>query len=221
MKQYNVYIRNTNKKAQREFSLSVDELMAKPEEERNDRENEFVRYYLTLMPVGVGDCVANKICRKIERAFDGYVGRHNAESDFDYTIMKSGAEYSTTQYNAILRLFEDYNRRIRDYTVFASRERIDQDEVIAGMYMMGVEFRNACDAACSNAQTLCDILLDICYRRSCTKKFAWSMCGKEIVGNLLKKNGGNIRFPVLDPDGTIVFGGNKFSFSEKEIGVIE
>jgi len=221
MKQYNTYIRNTNKKAQREFSLSIDELMEKPEPELNEREREFVRYYLNCMPVGIGDCVTNQICRRFEKAFDGYVGRHNAESDFDYTIMKSGVEYSTKQYNSILRLFDDYNRRIRDYTVFASRERVDSDEAIANMYMMKVEFRNACDAACSNSQVLCDILLDICYQRSCTKKFAWSMCGKEIVGNLLQKNDNRIRFPVLDPDGTIVFGGNKFSFSEKEIGVIE
>ncbi len=218
MKQYNAYIRNTNKKAQREFSLSVEELMAKPEAERSDRENEFVRYYLSLMPVGIGDCVTNKICRRFEQAFDGYVGRRNAASDFDYTVMKSGAEYSSAQYNAILRLFEDYNRRIRDYTVFAGRERVDPDEVIASMYMMKVEFRNACDAVCSNAQTLCDILLDICYRRSCTKKFAWSMCGKEIIGNLLKKNGGLIRFPVPDPEGAVMFGGNRFTFIEKRIG---
>lgn len=221
MKQYNTYIRNTNKKAQREFSLSIDELMEKPESELNEREQEFIRYYLNCMPVGIGDCVTNQICRRFEKAFDGYVGRHNAESDFDYTIMKSGAEYSTKQYNSILRLFDDYNRRIRDYTVFASRERVDSDEAIANMYMMKVEFRNACDAACSNSQVLCDILLDICYQRSCTKKFAWSMCGKEIVGNLLQKNDNRIRFPVLDPEGTIVFGGNRFSFSEKEIGVIE
>ena len=89
------------------------------------------------------------------------------------------------------------------------------------MYMMKIEFRNACDAACSNAQSLCDILLDICYQRSCTKRFAWNMCGKEIIGNLLQKNGNRIHFPVLDQEGTVEFGGNRFSFYEKEIGVIE
>lgn len=221
MKQYNTYIKNTDKKAQRVFSMSIDEMLGKDPRELGEGEQEFIRYYLTCMPVGISDCVTNRICRKFEAAFDGYVGRHNAVTEFDYTIMKSGAEYSHSQYNAILRLFEDYNRRIRDYVVFASRERIDNDEAISHMYMMKIEFRNACDAACSNSQSLCDILLDICYQRSCTKRFAWNMCGKEIIGNLLQKNGNRIHFPVLDQEGTIEFGGNRFSFCEKEIGVIE
>lgn len=221
MKQYNTYIKNTNKKAQREFSISIDELTAKPDDELTDRQREFVRYYLACMPVGISECVTNRICKRFEQAFDGYIGRHNAETEFDYTIMKSGAEYSRSQYNSILRLFDDYNRRLRDYAVFASRERVDGDEAISHMYMMKIEFRNACDAACSNAQVLCDILLDICYQRSSTKRFAWSMCGKEIIGNLLQKNDNRIHFPTLDPSGDIEFGGNRFTFYEKEIGVIE
>lgn len=221
MKQYNTYIKNTNKKAQREFSMSINEMLEKDPAELSENEQEVIRYYLACMPVGISDCVTNRICRKFEDAFDGYVVRHNSETEFDYTMMKSGAEYSHSQYNAILRLFDDYNHRIRDYAVFASRERIDSDEAISHMYMMKIEFRNACDAACSNAQSLCDILLDICYQRSCTKRFAWNMCGKEIIGNLLQKNGNRIHFPVLDQEGTIEFGGNRFSFYEKEIGVIE
>lgn len=217
MKQYNTYIKNTNKKAQREFSMSVDEMLKKMPDDLSEREKEFIHYYFACMPVGISDCVTNRICRKFEEAFDGYIGRHNAETSFDYTIMKSGAEYSRSQYNAILRLLEDYNRRIRDYTVFVSRERIDSDEAISRMYMMKIEFRNACDIACSNAQSLCDILLDICYQRSCTKQFAWTMCGKEIIRNLLHKNGNRIHYPTLDPDGPIEFGGNRFSFCEKRL----
>lgn len=221
MRQYNTYIKNTNKKAQREFSMSIDEMLEKSVDDLSEQEREFVHYYLNCMPVGISDCVANRICRRFEDAFDGYVGRHNAETEFDYSMMKSGVEYSRSQYNAIMRLLEDYNRRFKDYAVFASRERVDSDEAISHMHMMKIEFRNACDAACSNAKVLCEILLDICYQRSCTKHFAWSMCGKEIVENLLQKNGNQIHFPVMDQDGDIEFGGKRFSFSKKEIGVIE
>lgn len=220
MRQYNTYIKNANKKAQREFSKSIGELMAATRDALSEREREFLHYYHLLMPVGDSNCVTNRICRRFEEAFDGYVGRHNAETEFDYTIMKSGAEYSRAQYNAILRLFEEYNRRLQDYAVFASRERVDSDEAIYHMYLMQNEFRAACDGACSNAQCLCDILLDICYQRSSTKRFAWQMCGKEIIENLLQKNGSRIHFPVIDPDGEIVFGGNRFQFKEKEMGCL-
>uniref|UniRef100_UPI0018AB6E68 RNA dependent RNA polymerase n=1 Tax=Flavonifractor plautii TaxID=292800 RepID=UPI0018AB6E68 len=71
MKHYNTYIKNTNKKAQREFSISVEEMLEKEPDELSEREREFIHYYLACMPVGISDCVTNRICRRFERAFDG------------------------------------------------------------------------------------------------------------------------------------------------------
>ena len=221
MRQYNTYIKNTSKKSQREFSMTIDELLLKDDLARTEQEQEFIRYYLNCMPVGVGDCVTNRICKRFEQEFDGYLGKHSASEDFNYEIMKSGIEYSKSQYTSILRLFEDYNRRVRDYTIYANRERIDSDEVFSHTQMMRAEFRSACDIVCSNSKCLCDILLDICYRRSCTKNFVWNMCGKEIVNNLLEKNDHKICFPVMDPDGSIEFSGNRFSFYKKEVDITE
>jgi hypothetical protein len=173
------------------------------------------------MPVGTGNCVVNIICKKFEDEFDGYVSRHCTDAAFDYSILKSGAEYSVSQFKAVTRLFDDYSRRLKDYMVFVARERIDSDEAISRMIIMRHEFRNACDAICSNAESLCDMLLDVCYRKSCTKQFVWSICGEEIVANLLKKNGNMINFPVLDDEGDIEYGGNMFTFMSKEIGGAE
>lgn len=221
MRRYNTYIRNSNKKSQREFATPISDLLEKQDSELSEQEREFVKYYLSCMPVGIGDCVTNRICRKFEAAFDGYVGKHNSSTEFDYTIMKGESEYSKSQYATILRLFEDYNRRIRDYTIFANRERVDSDEAIAHKSRMRDEFRIACDAACSNAQTLCDIILDISYQRSGIKSFAWSICGEEIINSLLNNNRNLIRFPVRSDTGDIEFCGNRFEMHEKEIGVVE
>ena len=221
MKRYNAYIKNSDKKAQREFNMSITEMLEKYPDGLNKREQDFIQYYKSRMPVGTSGCVINRICRRFEEEFDGYVGRHNAATQFDYTIMKGNSEYSRTQLTAISKLLEEFNRRLRDYKVFASRERIDSDEAIVSMHAMQEEFRAACNAICSNAECLCDILLDVCYQKSCTKQFVWSMCGEEIIGNLLQKNDNLIHFPSLDPNGDIEFGGNRFSFIQKEIGVSE
>lgn len=95
MKQYNTYIKNTDRNALREFQMTVDELCAIPENERNERQNEFLNFFYKRMPVGMGDCVMNKICRRFEDAFDGYIGKHNAAVKFDYRIMRSDAEYKS------------------------------------------------------------------------------------------------------------------------------
>lgn len=217
MKQYNTYIKNTNKNALREFQMTVDELMEIPEERRTERQNDFLRYYRKRMPVGINDCVMNKICRRFEREFDGYLGRHNSVTEFDYTIMKSGAEYTRSQYNAILKLYEDYNKRLRSYAVFTKYERVDKDDAFAKRLDMRYEFTKECAKICPNREALCDIVLDICYTKSSTKRFAWEMCGDEIIKNLLRRSGGTISYPTIDSNGDIEYGGGKFSMQKTRL----
>lgn len=211
MKQYNTYIKNTNKNAMREFQMTVDELMEIPASEQTERQKDFIRYYHSRMPVGNNDCVMNRICRRFEREFDGYLGRHNADTEFDYTIMKSEVEYSRSQFNAISKLYESYNKRLRNYAVFASYERVDEYDTFSRMLEMRNEFIQECTKECPDRFALCNIVLDICYQKSSTKRFAWEMCGDEIIQNLLKRNGGIISYPTLDVDGDITFGGNRFT----------
>ena len=221
MKQYNTYIKNTNKSALREFQMTVDELYDIPEGERTEHQKDFLRYYEKRMPVGMNDCVMNRICRRFEEEFDGYLGRHNASTDFDYTIMKSGAEYTRSQYNTIAKLYESYNKRLRSYAVFANYERVDEYDTFSRMSEMLGECEQECVKVCPNRFVLCDIVLDICYTKSSTKRFAWEMCGSEIIQNLLRRNGGTITYPALDPDGDIEYGGNKFSIQETRMEVTD
>ena len=221
MRQYNSYIKNTNKKSLREFSVPTDALLGKPRESMTPSEIEFADYYYACMPVGTGDCVVNRICRRFEEEFDGYIGKHSDECVFDYTIMKSGVKYSRSQYDAVLALFGEYGRRVKEYTIFASRERVDEDLVADNLQLLKQEFRSACDSVCSNSCALCDIVLDICYCKNGMKHFAWGVCGDEIIRNLLMNNGGKISFPTLDPDGDIEFCGKTFSVQVKEVDIPE
>lgn len=218
MKQYNTYIKNTNKNAMREFQMTVDELMEIPQSELTDRQKDFLRYYRSRMPVGTNDCVMNRICRRFEKEFDGYLGIHNADVEFDYTVMKSGAEYSKSQYNAIAKLYENYNKRLRSYAVFANYERVDEYDTFSRMIEMKNDFIQECTRVCPNRFALCDIVLDICYQRSSTKRFAWEMCGNEIIENLLAKNNDTISYPTLDSNGNILYCGNRFLMKEQTIG---
>lgn len=219
MKQYNTYIKNTNKNALREFQMTVDELMEIPENERTERQNDFLRYYRKRMPVGTNDCVMNRICRRFEKEFDGYLGRHNALAEFDYTIMKSGTEYTHSQYASIAKLYEDYNNRLRNYVVFAKCDHMDEYEMFSRMAEMREEFERECAKVCPNTDALCDIVLDICYTRSSTKRFAWEMCGNEIIQNLLRRNGAMITYPVIEQNGDIEYRGNRFSMKKTKMEV--
>lgn len=218
MKQYNTYISNTNKKALREFRVSVDELLHKDETELSTQEAEFLKYYKARVPVGMNDCVMNRICRRFEDEFDNYIAKHCSDDTFDYSIMKSGSEYTTTQFNAVAKLHAEYMKRVRDFMQFAARERIDEDENRVRRSMMVQDFVRDCLQVCSNSKQLCDILLDICYKKEGSKQFVWDIASEDIIDNLIGNNGGRLLYPTRDENGDIEFGGERFAIAVKMIG---
>lgn len=222
MKQYNQYIKNTNRNCLREFQMTVDELRMVPADELTERQSDFLRYYDYRMPVGTGDCVMNKICKRFEQEFDGYIRKHNSKIKFDYTIMKNASEdYTTTQYKAIKKLYEDYNKKMQSYTVFAQSEKIDKYDAFTELSEMNAEFRQSCDIICQNESALCNIVLDLCYQKSSSKRFAWNMCGSEIIHNLLLNHNHTVNFPTLDADGDIEYCGERFKIVSKKLEVNE
>ena len=214
MRQYNTYIKNSKKKAVREFSMSVDELESTPTKDRTERENEFLHYYYKHFPVGYGDCVMNRICRRFEEEFDGYLLKQKPDVAFDYTIMKSGQSFTRTQVQKLSDAYNTFSRRNKDYVVYQKFERVDEYEAITHYEELRQNFIRTCSIICSNKYVLCDILLDMCYKRNNTKKMVWDLCGNEIIANLLRRSGGTISFPIKDDDGTIEYGGERFSICE-------
>ena len=215
--QYNTYIKNTNKKCVREFRVTIEELLSKDSTELSFEEAEFIKFYYQRMPIGTHNCVMNKICRRFESEFDGYLLKNSTEEYFDYEIMKSGEEYSAKQYSEVKRIFEQYTKRLQEYMQFAKRERIDEDECSAKKSLMVYEFKAECEQVCSNSSQLCDIILDLCYSRSGSKQFCWDICGEEIINNLLAKNNNKISYPTIDDYGDIEFGGKRFVMISKEV----
>ena len=210
MRQYNTYKRNTDRNALREFGMTVGEMQALPCSSLTDRQREFLRYYEYRMPVGTRNCVMNRICRRFEEEFDGFVAKQKSKGEFDYTILCSSEPYTARQYQAVRHLYDAYTERTRSYAMFTEYERVDDDEAGRVMADINAEFNRECFMACPNGRVLCNILLDVCYTTNTSKRFVWRMAGWEIIQNLLDRSGGVISFPVLDPDG-----------ETKEIGVTE
>lgn len=217
MSKYNTYIKNTNKKCIREFRQTVSELLSKPPESLTPEEKNFINYYTQRMPVGIHDCVMNKICKRFEREFDDYFSESPSSCEFDYTFMKSGIEYTPLQFEAILKLYKRYSKRLQEYLQVSKDERIDNDEITARRNLLIYDFRTECEKVCSNTSQLCDIVLDLCYQRSDSKQFCWDMCGEDIIENLLERNGRKLKYPSLCGTGDIKFCGKRFEIKEKSV----
>jgi len=218
MKQYNTYIKNTDRNALRQFGIRVADMRSAPYSELNEQQREFLRYYDYRMPVGTNDCVMNRICRRFEEEFDSHVKKHNERVTFDYSIMRGDAEYTPFQYQSIKKLHDAYCKQIRNYAVVAGYERIDDIETLATLTMLNDEFRKQCAIVCPDREELSSIILDICYRKSSTKKFAWEMCGAEIIKHLLDRNGQKFNVPVSDATGDFEYCGDRYKCLTLSLG---
>ncbi len=217
------YISDSSKKCQIQHRHTITELIEK--KEKSENEEEFLNYYYKHMPVGIHGCITNKICWRIEKEFDTYIKETNESSYFDCSILKSSeVDETSSEYNKtkikIEKIYNNYCDKVSKFQQNIKVTRIDEDSIINEKYIMVQAFKQECYLLCPNKYMLANIVLDICYFSNKSKQFAWDLCGKIFIENLLKKNDYLISFPTQDQNGNIEFAGKKFIMKYKKIGGI-
>ena len=208
------YIKSVKSNCKIRFGKSLDDLYA--EENKSEEELLFIYNYEKYMPISRAPGTMNKICWKIEEAFRTTDVLPNVE--FDYSILKSEAEYSTEDYEAIKRLYDEYNDNMQLFLKGAKKNDVQKEERDAFVAQMIEEFSNSCYAICPDGEVLANIIVDVCYTTNKNKSFAWEVVGEEIFYNVLKNNGYTLNIPVKDDEGDIEFGGQRFSLLTTQIG---
>ena len=209
--EYERYIKDNELKCEWQFDMTIDEL--ENLQEKTDVQKKFLEVYYKKMPLGINNCVVNRICRKIESMFD--IKRIADKDFFDYGIYKNNSEYDKDTYKQIETLYKEYCKQVKLYVENANINKVSTEDKHMNEYLMNNNFRRKCYQICPNEDMLCNIVLDMCYTSSNeSKKFAWDMCGKAIIKNMLIKNNHMIKFPEFDTDGDIEFHGERFSIKE-------
>lgn len=113
------------------------------QEELTDEQVAFLEYFDWKLPVGDHDCVQNKICKRIEEEFDGYVKKNPPPAPFDYTVLKTSMEYTKSQYALIAELYEEYTQKVQEFMVESYYKRMDQDDAIVGKALLLRKFQTA------------------------------------------------------------------------------
>ena len=214
---YEKYVKKANKNALREFGCTVDELLALPIDELSKEQTEYLYYYKLRLPVGIGDCVMNKICKRFEDEFDGIVKKLDESVDFDYTFLKSGETYTNYELRSMRKLYQEYLQEAQQWAVFVSKNKVDVWDFSALMKLRETDYLNRCRKISPNIHVLCDILLDLCYKSSSGKRFVWKICADEIIKNLLMSNNHMISYPTKCSNGDISYGGQTFIMQTKKV----
>jgi len=217
----NSYIKNNNDGAVRRFFEygihSLDDLYAY--EPKTPEMIEYLKYYEKFLPVGNNPCVVNRISWLFERELDSYISKKYEQPDFDYTIMKSNIGYSSKSFKEIKAVYEKYLRNIDSFQYSLRKNKIDKDSYDSQRQMCIDEFKRQCEIICTNEKELCDIVLDLCYQTSQSKRFAWDICGDVILDNLLEQHNYLMSIPVqVDSNGDFTYCGQEFEMQQIKIG---
>lgn len=160
----------------------------------------------------------NRIAWLVENSFHDFPKAKTSSKNFDYHILKSGLKYSKKDYIKIRDIKKEYDECIKSYQQLAKKQRLDKDEIAINRNMILLYFKSQCEIICPNENELCEIILDICYSSNKSRQFAWDICGKTIINNLLKKNDYIINYPVYSNGiGEFEFGGYFFQIHKKKL----
>ena len=208
------YVKAVKSNCKIRFGKSLDSLISSAE--KTEEEKAFIDYYEKYMPVSRAPGTMNRICWRIEDEFQTTDVLPNVE--FDYSILKSDAEYTQDEYGGIKQLYEEYNKNMQLFLKGITKNDSSKEERDAFMSQLTEEFSYACFAVCPDEEVLSNILIDVCYTTNKNKSFAWDIAGEQIFKNVLKNNNYIIKYPIKDDNGDIEFCGNKFSLHTQQIG---
>lgn len=216
MSDYKKYISNARTKCIRTFGITLDALESMDESEQTEEQADFLRRYYYRFPVGIHDCVMNKICRRIENEFDSRTFIYDAEDKFDISILKTDAEYTSFEFQSIMKIYKEFNDKLKEKSAsFTRKRKTDDDDMIEEIWMEN--FRTECALVCPNEDALYNAIIDISYKKNWSKYFAWEMMGDYIIRTLLKRRNYTVSYPVEREDGDIEYYGKRFAMLELEV----
>ena len=70
---------------------------------------------------------------------------------------------------------------------------------------------------CLYREILCEVLLDVCYKKEGTKQLVWDLCGDLLIKRLLFKHEDKINYPYEDENGDTIYNGKRFSLGQATV----
>lgn len=181
---YRKYVKESNDKCHTLYNCSIENLY----ENKNNLTNEqleFLFWYEFKMPVGLGNCSMNKICRYVEKQLDGYKSQLHRQSTFDYNTLKIKRRCTEEHRQALRQLEQYYCECVKEYK---SKKHLDKGESNRDRHYLYRKFNQEAKDICPNDDERMNIILDITYGYKGNKQFCWDCIGEDIIRRLEELN---------------------------------
>lgn len=211
---YQKFIEEVNSKSIGLYGISFEDMLKM--DNLSEDAAKFVQYCSAKCPIDMSPSTMNRICRKIEEKFDGNFSCE--ELEFDYSIYKSKNNARRSSYAEIKGLCERY---LIDLKTLNSRKINNEEErkiLLEDKDRLLETLIEDMTSICPNEESLCDILLDICYTGKMSKTIVWDVCGTQIIKNMLEKHDNTLTYPEKSENADFCCCGTKFSNKTIRIG---
>ena len=178
-KQYRNYIKESNSKCQALYNCSIQELYEK--EFLTEEQKDFLFWYEYKMPVGIGNCSMNQICKYVESKLDGYKSYLHHNSNFDYNLIKVKRRCTEEHRQALRKLELEYRECIKEYKTKKNR---DKEQANENRKFLCEKFKKEATEICPNDDERMNIILDITYGYKGNRQFCWDCIGDLITKRL-------------------------------------
>ena len=190
---YDKYVKNINSKLKLKYHMTLDELM-NSDSLSDELQRELDMFY-NRCPVDMSPGTVNRIAWAVNKKFADF--EKLSATQFDKEIIKSGVEYSKSDFYKVAEVYQEYKNSIIHLTKKINTDEVSEDEGLFDVSVLNMAFQSKFYEACPNEKMLCDILIDLLYDKQNAKGVVWEICGNVIIDNLLSKSGGIIEYPEL------------------------
>ena len=211
-KEFMDYYKPNNEVCQIKFGMEIHELRDKAN--KTEEEEKFYENYANGCPVNVTPCLSNKIAWMIEDHFRNVDIKYDI-APFDKELLKNkDVEYSTILYNKVQEMKIEYDDIVQKSIKKEVKDGADTYEIERLKSNIHREFYDKCLELTFDEDTLCNILVDICYGTKKSKQFLWELFGEVIINNLLNNYGNKLTYPIQDENGDFTYRGLTFRMEE-------
>ena len=177
---YKKYTKESNDKCKLIYDCSIQDLYDN-KDGLSDEQKEFLFWYEFKMPVGIGECSMNKICRYVESQLDGYKSQLHRNSTFDYNKLKVKRRCTEEHRQLLRELEQEYRECVREYK---AQKHFDKGESNKNRKFLYKKFHEEAMNICPNDDERLNIILDITYGYNGNKQFCWDTIGDLICKRL-------------------------------------
>ena len=188
---YQKFIEEVNSKSMSLYGYAFEDMLKMGY--LNEDAEKFIKYCAIKCPIDMSPSTMNRICWKVESEFDKNFSCEDVE--FDYTTYKSGKDIKRTSYSEIKFLCEHYLIDLKSLNSKKVNNEEERKLLLEDKSRLLEVLIEDITSICPNQESLCDILLDICYSTKISKSIVWDICGDQIIENMLKKHDNMLTYP--------------------------